>query len=42
MLLPMREMDGPVNPGDHVVVMVACSTSAPIASLPARFNRGST
>ncbi len=39
LLLPMREMDGPVNPGDHVVVMVVLDerTNRLIAS--ARFNR---
>ncbi len=39
LLLPMREMDGPLNPGDHVVVMVVLDerTNRLIAS--ARFNR---
>ena len=39
LLLPMREMDGPVNPGDYVVVMVVLDqrTNRLIAS--ARFNR---
>jgi len=39
LLLPMREMDGPVNPGDKVVVMVVLDerTNRLIAS--ARFNR---
>ena len=39
LLLPMREMDGPVNPGDGVVVMVVLDerTNRLIAS--ARFNR---
>jgi predicted RNA-binding protein (virulence factor B family) len=39
LLLPMREMDGPLNPGDRVVVMVVLDerTNRLIAS--ARFNR---
>ena len=39
LLLPLREMDGPVNPGDKVVVMVVLDerTNRLIAS--ARFNR---
>ena len=39
LLLPMREMDGPVNPGDYVVAMVVLDqrTNRLIAS--ARFNR---
>lgn len=39
LLLPMREMDGPVNPGDRVVVMVVLDERTDRLIASARFNR---
>ncbi len=39
LLLPMREMDGPLNPGDRVVVMVVLDERTDRLIATARFNR---
>lgn len=39
LLLPMREMDGPVSPGDRVVVMVVLDERTDRLIASARFNR---
>ncbi|MDQ5978895.1 MAG: uncharacterized protein QG602_1869, partial [Verrucomicrobiota bacterium] len=39
LLLPMREMDGPVRPGDRVVVMVVLDERTDRLIASARFNR---
>ncbi len=39
LLLPMREMDGPVNPGDRVVVMIVLDERTDRLIASARFNR---
>ncbi len=39
LLLPMREMDGPLNPGDKVVVMVVLDDRTDRLIASARFNR---
>lgn len=39
LLLPMREMDGPLNPGDRVVVMVVLDERTDRLIASARFNR---